>query len=344
VKGRAAFATGLKSVVAAIPGFNPKNYLHHLGSDNDLSLWGKDTLTAGSEFSLLLGLGSKDDPGDETKGNVFIMGGESVRILSNTDVELAAKSKLHQCSSWVRLTGRGKDENSSGSVLLEATDGSGDSTDKGKASSQVMLLERSMHASTCVGGEEESTLGALVLNQCSARLSVDNADKAVGQEKATVILAANKNGTAQAGLLLGDDQTASLVAGDWGVDVRGGEHQDLVVGTEKWGLFITKDTVEVGELGRGQVHISPGSTDILDDAKLNLGAGTDVTFEAPKVSFGGAEIDCANLTVKGESLGNLSGKLQKDLEAIRSDAKEDLQKAMAALKEDLAKKPKEKEG
>ncbi len=351
-KGKAHFGPALASLFAGLPFVNPKCYLHHLASDNDLSLWGNDTLTAGSEFSLLLGLGNKEVPNgvnpitkkprtkteiDEAKGNVFIMGGESVRILSNAEVEVAARSKLLQCSQGIALTGRGEDGDSSGAVLLRSTDGGGDSADDGDLGSQLGLSGRTVHVKTCPRDEPDELLADLVLDECEASIKVDNSGKA-DKGKARVTLIACKDGALKSGLVLDEDTNATLLAGDdWGLTISG-DGESLSAGTEEWGLSITKDTVEIGKLGLAQLEIDSDCTEVWHDKNVNIMAGTDVTFDVPKVSFGGADIEFANLTIKGEALGGLGKQLQDGLDAAKREAREALEEATAELRRELDKK------
>ena len=290
-----------------IPFIRPQ-HTHVIGSDQSTEIYGQRDAVVWSKTAMLLGMGSEDGPGglkallaaqlpgspgatpDKAVGTAIVMGMESAELLSPTRVSIqagwdrtAANSKNRASLNLLTKQIQGVVRNG-GDVIKSTIDLTVDGNDKGK-----IVVETA-------GGRKLE----IAEHQPKITLEATNAySLALDEQNQKTSLKGNANYT----LDLDHAATASILKGGiWQLKLHEGAANGVTLGVDNaWRLKIKDNDVDLGVHGAGpKLHITNANTTLSATNELHLDGPQKINLTTAKFVVGGAEIDSANLLVKGD--------------------------------------------
>ncbi len=288
----------------AIPFYRPQ-HTNVVGSDASTEVYGQRDLCMWSETAMLLGMGSASrwggkagkaaaaasivgvplpgDKPDPTKGKVLILGMESVHVLSRGLLRMQADDKLvamsrDKASLLVKQT---NNDQLQAHIALE----------KGKISQTVL------NDNVAAPAEKASFTMALSNDKGVVELKAtgEHVLKLDEDTQKTTLFAGQTNKLE----LNAQANTAELLSSTWKLKLAQGNDKGVELGDAANYLKIKDKEIKVGGAG-AELLMTDKTATLGTFEKVTLAGTTEIKFETPKVIFGAAVIDSANLMVKGD--------------------------------------------
>jgi type VI secretion system VgrG family protein len=293
-----------------IPFMNPQ-HTHVIGSDQSTEVYGQRDVLVWSKTAMLLGMGSEEDVGfwakakalgmaqlpgapgatpDKAVGKAIVMGMEAAQVLSPTRVTLQAGWDPTAATKKNRASLKLESKKMRGVVRNGANqkkaflDVEVDANDAGQVNlgvdgaRKLEILEHQPKTTL-----QSSNAYALVLDEQNQKTSL--------------------TGNANYKLELDHAATAAtLKGGIWDLKLHDGAANGVTLGIDAgWRLKIKDNDIELGQpAGGAKLHVTNANTTLRSAAELHLESVGKLKLDAPRVDFGGAGIDSANLLVKAD--------------------------------------------